>query len=313
MTPRPGQSGSIEVALVVSEPDAGSALASVTFLRVTLGEPGTSVPVGTGNSRLVNLSARATVTAVEPLIAGFVIAGTGTRNILVRAVGPTLATFNVPAPLPDPRLQLYRGETPTLANDDWSSTNATSLASTAAAVGAFALPVGSRDAALIVALEPGQYSAHAQGGADTGVTLVEIYDAGGDATARLSNLSVRSRPGPSGGALILGFVLSGPGERALLVRGIGPSLAGFGVTDALGDPQLQLYRGDTVLLSNNDWGTPAGAMLTDFFSAAGAFPLNSASRDAALGIALPAGAYSAVLSPAGDSGPGVGLLELYAP
>lgn len=134
---------------------------------------------------LVNLSSRGEVgTGENVLIGGFVIAGTQPKRVLVRAVGPTLADQGVVNVLADPVLTLYRaagGAQQVIAtNDDWQlAPNSAALSGTASAVGAFALRSGtSRDAALLLTLTPGVYSAQIAGvGATSGVALIEIYDA----------------------------------------------------------------------------------------------------------------------------------------
>jgi hypothetical protein len=131
-------------------------------------------------ARLVNLSARGGAGSGEnALIAGFVVSGTQPRRILVRAIGPGLTGFGVPGALADPVLTLYRGDRALATNDDWEiSRSSAALAATARQVGAFALPAGSLDAALLVTLPPGAYTAvvtSADGA--TGVALIEVYDA----------------------------------------------------------------------------------------------------------------------------------------
>jgi outer membrane protein assembly factor BamB len=131
--------------------------------------------------RLVNISARTRVgTGNDILIAGFVIGGTSARQIMVRAIGPTLGSFGVGGVLADPRLALYQGTSPTAisTNDNWGqASNATQIAAAAASVGAFALPLESRDAVLLLTLPPGSYTAQVSGaGTTTGVALVEIYE-----------------------------------------------------------------------------------------------------------------------------------------
>jgi len=130
------------------------------------------------NPAVVNASTRAYVgTGESVLIPGFVIGGSGTLRLLIRAVGPTLANFNVTGVLADPTLTLYRDTTALATNDNWSNaTNAAEIASTATAVGAFALPSGSRDAAVLTTLAPGGYTAVVSGvGGTTGTALVELY------------------------------------------------------------------------------------------------------------------------------------------
>ena len=130
---------------------------------------------GTGDSqRFTNLSARNKVgVGANILIAGFTLEGSGTRNLLIRAVGPKLTDFNVSGVLADPKLEIYSGTTKLYENDNWLS----SLSATFASVGAFALNTGSKDAAITIALPAGGYTVHVSG-ADGGIgeAIVEIYE-----------------------------------------------------------------------------------------------------------------------------------------
>jgi hypothetical protein len=96
----------------------------------------------------------------------------------VRGVGPGLAPFNVPGALTDPQLQIFRESQLVAENNDWDGgTNSGVLASTAQLVGAFRLPAASRDAALLIRLNPGAYTAQVSGvNGATGVALVEVYE-----------------------------------------------------------------------------------------------------------------------------------------
>jgi len=131
---------------------------------------------GTGNSpRLINVSARNRVgTGDDILIAGFNITGTGTKQLLVRAVGPTLSVFGVEGTLSDPKLEIYSDAGVKLTeNDNWAA----SLAPTFSAVGAFQLTAGSRDAALLTNLATGSYTVQVSGvSGGTGEGLIEIYE-----------------------------------------------------------------------------------------------------------------------------------------
>ncbi|HEY1110360.1 MAG TPA: hypothetical protein VGE76_17045, partial [Opitutaceae bacterium] len=130
-----------------------------------------------GNARLVNVSARNFVgTGDDILIAGVVIAGTGNKRLLIRAVGPKLAAFGVNGAIVDPKLEIYGGadgKTKLNENDNWAA----DLATTFASVGAFALDVGSRDAAVVATLAPGAYTIQMSGvGGGTGEGLIEVYE-----------------------------------------------------------------------------------------------------------------------------------------
>jgi hypothetical protein len=126
--------------------------------------------------RLINLSARNRVaTGADILIAGFAISGAGSKQVLIRAVGPTLTSFGVTSPLGDPALRVIDGSGATVgANDNWAA----ALAATFAQVGAFPLTSGSRDAALLATLPAGTtYTIQVTGANNTtGEALVEIYE-----------------------------------------------------------------------------------------------------------------------------------------
>ena len=129
--------------------------------------------------RLVNVSARSRVGVGESaLFAGFVIGGSTSRTLLVRAIGPTLGAFGVTGMLADPRLDIFAAgaAAPLAGNDNWNGDSA--LVATFAVVGAFPLPAGtSRDAVLRITLEPGAYTARISGvGNTTGEALLEIYE-----------------------------------------------------------------------------------------------------------------------------------------
>jgi hypothetical protein len=83
-----------------------------------------------------------------------------------------MAPFNVPRTMSDPLLTVFKGSTPIAANSDWGGGSA--LIAAFAAVGAFPLPLSSLDAALLLTLEPGAYTAQV-GGTGAGELLVEIY------------------------------------------------------------------------------------------------------------------------------------------
>jgi len=128
-------------------------------------------------------------------------------------------------------------------------------------------------------------------------------------TTRLVNLSIRSSVGVGDQTLIVGFVIAGSDPKPVLLRGIGPTLAGMGVANANPDPRLTLFdRHGTPLQENNDWG--GAEELAAAFAALGAFPLPPTSKDSALYTSLQPGVYTSHLgSVAGANG--VGLAEIY--
>jgi len=128
-------------------------------------------------NHLVNLSTRCLVTS-NPAIAGFVIDGTASKRLLIRAVGPRLANFGLSGAIANPKLSLFVGGTVIRENDAWGmEANAAEIVTTAQAVGAFSLLTGSEDAAMLVSLPPGIYTAHMSGvGGSTGIGMIEIYE-----------------------------------------------------------------------------------------------------------------------------------------
>ncbi|MBE2214413.1 MAG: hypothetical protein IAE82_11120 [Opitutaceae bacterium] len=267
--------------------------------------------------RLVNLSSRARVVTGEAVtIAGFVVGGTVPKPVLLRAVGPGLARFNVGGVLADPKLTLMRGSTVLESNDDWgSASNATEIADAARQTSAFGLVAGSKDAAILTTLAPGSYTAIVEGNGTSGVALAEVYDAsvtGTPSYQRLVNISTRGYVGPGEDTLIGGFVVTGNAPKRVLVRGIGPKLAAYGVSSVLADPKLTVFQGATALASNDDWGTGpnSAADLAAAATAASAFGLDAGSKDAAVVITLAPGAYTAHVT-AAEGSSGVALVEVY--
>ena len=138
--------------------------------------PGVDADLG---HAFVNISTRGRiVSASDSLIAGFVIAGTTARTILLRAVGPSLAVFGVSDALPRPVLQLFRGTNIVASNDDWTIADPVRLAAAFDRVGAFRFAsTTSRDAAMLVTLAPGAYTMQAKSGTGVaGSVLVEAYE-----------------------------------------------------------------------------------------------------------------------------------------
>ncbi len=276
----------------------------------------------TRTDRLANLSSRVRIapTPDRTLVTGFVIGGTESRRVLLRAIGPALTGFGVSGALVNPRLQVFNSEGKViLENDDWSG------ADTAAAftqTGAFSLAAGTKDAALLATLPPGAYTMQITAGAETGVALAEIYDAGetsGTEASRVINISARGlvEPGPDG-LLVGGFVITGNSPKKVLIRGVGPVLGGFGVPGTLADPRLAVYASSTLIAQNDDWGTPTpldalqtAATAAEIAAAAtkvGAFAFGGGGKDAAILITLDPGPYTAQVS---GTTAGVALVEIY--
>ena len=207
----------------------------------------------------------------------------------------------------DPQLELFKGSSTIASNDNWDS----SLAPTANSLGAYPLAVGSKDSALLSTLAPGAYTTHvtSTSGA-TGIALIELYDADSApvsaSSARLVNVSGRAHVGTGDNVLIAGFVLSGNSTKRLLIRAIGPGLKAQGVTDFLADPELLIYHGSEVIVTNDNWNYADA----NTFATVGAFALDPASKDAALVLDLSPGVYTAMVRGVGGT-TGSALVEIY--
>jgi len=272
-------------------------------------------------TRLVNISSRVHVSGgSDGATVGFVVTGTTPKTMLIRAVGDSLAGFGVNDGLANPTLTLYGAHSTVIAaNSGWAD-NA-DIAAAGSAVGAFALMPGKTDAALLVALLPGLYSAQVTA-PNNGSVVLEVYDVAATAavpTKQLINISTRAHIDGTN-QVFQGFVISGDQPKRVLLRAVGATLQSFGVSDPVADPAITVYSGDAVIASNDNWGDEAtgsaGVTLggpADIASAAatvGAFALPSGSKDASLLITLQPGVYSAVVT-AGDGQSGSVIVEAY--
>ncbi len=279
------------------------------FFDAATNAGGSGIYVATPASRLINLATRARVeTGDNVLIGGFVVTGTGTKKVIVRAIGPSLAAF-VPDTLSNPTLDIYNGQNQLIAsNDDWRANQAAVQATGLA-------PTSDLESALVMDLPPGGYTAIVRGAGGTqGVALVEAYDlqpnGQNGSGARLINVATRARVQGGDNVLIGGLVIGEGPARRVVVRAIGPSLAAA-VPGTLANPRVDLYNGQNQLIaSNDDWQTAltAGLGTPAEISALGLAPTNAA--ESAILITLPPGAYTAIVR-GQDGGSGVGLVEVY--
>lgn len=242
------------------------------------------------------------------LIGGFIITGTDPKMVVLRGLGPSLTVSGVSGVLADPTLELHDSTGAIIAsNDNWMENSAEDqmiLTDHALA------PTDDLESALVLTLDPGNYTVILRGLADTtGVGLVEAYDIdGGTTDSRFGNISTRGFVETGENVMIGGFILGGGGGglSEVIVRGIGPSLADAGVSDALADPFLELHNSDGDLIDSNDnWmDNPNMQTISDHDLA----PTDP--EEAALYEILPAGSYTAILSGVDDT-TGTGLVETY--
>ena len=149
------------------------------FSLESAGTPATGgeIPIIAGSTnKFINISTLGLTSAANVLTAGFVIPAGQTQTVLIRGIGPGLTPLGVAGALADPVLEVSRAgaAAPFATNDNWTGTQ---VATVAASVGAFALPAGSADAALVLNLEPGNYTVQIRPkGTATGVVIAEVYE-----------------------------------------------------------------------------------------------------------------------------------------
>jgi hypothetical protein len=156
----------------------GAAYASTLQRFVVVGTDGTILVSNSQPTVFGNVSTRGYVSSTETFIGGFIVQGTAPRTVLIRGDGPILGTFGVPSPLADPVLTVYNNEGTVVAtNTGWGkNTNPTALVTAALEAGAFALPSGSADSALLLTLAPGAYTVQVTSASgNSGIALFEAY------------------------------------------------------------------------------------------------------------------------------------------
>ncbi|MCX6953766.1 MAG: hypothetical protein NTV51_16565 [Verrucomicrobia bacterium] len=293
-------SGSTDVFSVLVTNSAGFAKSDSVALSVT---------APANPARLINLSVRTSLPPNDSFTLGFVVRG-GSKPMLIRAAGPTLAQFGISDAHADPRLELFSGSAKSGDNDNWIDDPA--RGAQFATVGAFPFASNSsKDAALYVPeLAAGNSSVRISGvGSTSGVVLAELYETTPAAevtsvTPRLVNVSILKQ---FDSGLTAGIVVGGTGNKVVLVRAVGPSLASFGISDGLPDPLLRLRSASGVVIASNDNWEARDATL---MSSVGAFALPPGSKDAALLRTLGPGAYTLEVA-ANTSVVGQTLLEVY--
>jgi hypothetical protein len=254
----------------------------------------------------LNISTRMSVqSGNNVLIAGFIISGLDQKKVAILGIGPSLAQF-FSGVLADPTLELHSGDVTLTTNDNWQDDSAQ-----AAQLSANNLAPSDPKEAGIVATLPYQTAftailAGKNGG--TGIGLVELFDLDQAANSQLANISSRGFVQSSDNVMIGGFILGGnPGTSRIAVRGIGPSLAQFGLNPVLADPTLELHdiNGATLAANDNWQDDPVSAGQLSANNLAPSDP-----NEAGIFTSMPPGQFTAILA-GKNGGVGIGLVEIY--
>jgi hypothetical protein len=296
--------------------------------------------------RLSNISTRSRVlTGDNVMIGGFIIDGSTPKRVLVRSRGPSIAgaPFFVPGTLANPFVRIFSGPTVIAQNDNWQdSPNCPGFVCEGPAEivntgfdpctpnpGQNSSPPScALEAAILITLPPGAYTAIVTGAnGQTGVALVEVFEADASVVSELGNISTRAFVQSGDNVMIGGLIIDGSAAATVLLRARGPSMSGapFFVPGTLANPFLQLFSGQTVIAQNDNWqdipscgGLPCGGAAQ--IAATGLDPCQpnpgqSASppgcaQESTIFITLPPGAYTAIVSGVGGA-TGVGLVEVF--
>jgi uncharacterized protein GlcG (DUF336 family) len=253
--------------------------------------------------KLANISTRLEAGAGDNrLIGGFIVTGTTSKKVIVRAMGPSLNDHGVATVLTDPVLELHDASGAVIAtNDNWGDTQELEVMASGIA------PPNELESAIVRTIAPGAYTAVVNGkGGNTGTALVEIYDLSPGSDSTLANISTRGAVGPQSDVIIGGFIVNGTtGTTRVLVRTVGPSLAAVGIPNAMPDPTLDLRDvNGTLIATNDDWRDGPELEIQESKLA----PSNDS--ESAIITTLPSGPYTAIIHERNGAS-GVGLFEVY--
>jgi hypothetical protein len=292
-------------------------LAGETSTHATTDAAGTAPLPG---SQLSNISTRAFVqTGDNVTIGGFIVEGTQSKRVIIRAIGPELMPFGIPDPLADPTLELHDSTGALIAsNDNWMTTIIGGIITrdqVAAIRASGYAPSDPRESAMIVNLPPGNYTAIMRGVDNTtGVGLVDVYDLSGNAASILGNISTRALVQTGDDVMIGGFVIQGTQPERVILRAIGPELSQYGIPNAMANPTLELHDSTGALIaSNNNWVTTiiGGIIKQNQVRDIMNSHLAPANRfESAIIADLPPGKYTAIVRGVNNT-TGVALVEVY--
>jgi hypothetical protein len=271
-------------------------------------------------SHLRNISTRAFVqTGDNVLIGGFIIQGNGTKRVIIRAIGPELTQYGIPNALFNPTLELHDGTGALIAsNDNWTHTIIGGIITSNQVrdiMNSGYAPSDGRESAMIADLPPGNYTAILRGVDNmTGVALVEVYDLSPGIDSILANISSRSFVLGGDNVMIGGFIVQGTQSKKVIIRAIGPELTQYGVSNALGDPTLELHdRTGALIASNDDWQhTIIGGIITkdQVMDIQNSGHAPTAASESAIIATLPPGNYTAIVR-GKNIAVGVALVDVY--
>lgn len=260
-------------------------------------------------AHLANISTRVVVGPNDDaLIGGFIVRGTAAKRVAIRALGPSLADAGLTSVLANPTLELHAGDGSVLdSNDNWEDApNEQEI------IDAGLAPTKANESVILRTLPAttagAAYTAVIRGASGSGgVGLAEVYDLDSGPGSSILNISTRGDVKTGDNIMIGGFIVFGDNFQRVLVRAIGPSLAGAGIADPLSDPTLTLVNSQGTQIDFNDnWQDNPDAAAIEASTVAPNDP-----KESAVLRTLPAGGYTAIVRGAAGA-TGTGLVEVYA-
>jgi hypothetical protein len=267
---------------------------------------GLQATVASDSSLLSNISTRGFVeTGDNVMIGGVIISGSGPKKVLLRVLGPTMGQppFNVPNPMANPTLDLFHENTLVASNDNWGdAANHQAVSDTGLA------PGNALEAAILISLDPGSYTAIARSANNTpGNALFEAYDLDNTAGSKFANLSTRGFVQTGDNVMIAGLIVQEPGSKDVLIRALGPTIGQppFNVPNPLPDPFLDLRDANGgQIMSNDNWRSTQEMRI----QATGLAPPDNA--ESAIAITLAPGGYTAIVTEVNNT-IGNAVVEVY--
>jgi hypothetical protein len=300
-------SNNLAGSMTITAPQAAELINGFCYFQVDKAAPVIRAQLLPSHPRLANISTRAQVlTGNDVVIAGFIIGGPDNKTVAITAQGPSLVPAGIPNAIPNPRITVVKQSDGSVVatNDDFRTQADAGMALDIAGL----TPPADLDAALVLNLAPGAYTAIVDGvGGTTGVGLVAVFEID-HLEVPLINISTRAQVLTGNDVVIGGFIIQGNQDKTVVVTATGPSLVGAGIANALADPTLTLVRASdgAVIATNDDWQTAANAAQ---LMAAGFAPADA--KESAIMMTLPPGAYTAVLSGM-NGGTGVGIIAVFS-
>jgi hypothetical protein len=243
-------------------------------------------------------------TGDNAMIGGFIITGSQQKAVVVRGLGPSLASLGVPRPLADPIIEVHDSSgalIPGAINDNWQD-----AATRQQILDSGLAPKSSLESALWGTISPGAYTVIVRGkDGGTGNAVFEVYDVDRSSNSTLANVSTRGFVNTGDDAMIGGTIITGNSSAKVLIRALGFSLGAFGIEHFLDDPTLELVdQNGASIAFNDDWRSDQEAEII----ATGIPPTDN--FESAILRTLTPGAYTAIVR-GFDNTIGVAVVEVY--